>query len=123
VPLAIESCVRALGQIGLTEEGIFRVPGETEAVNELKGCFERAEDPLADADPSDLNARVHTIASCLKLFLRQLEDPLLTYELYGLFVAIGADKHSDEAAKVQSFSTCMLHVACATRRYGAHSAP
>ena len=92
--------MRALYQVGLGQEGIFRVPGETDAVNELKECFERAEDPLADADFEQLRANVHTIASCLKLFLRELEDPLLTFELYGLWVAIGAEKHSDDAVKV-----------------------
>ena len=93
VPIVIESCVRALRRTGLTEEGLFRVPGNAEMVDALRTSFERNEDPLCDCDTSELQRRVHDISSCLKLFLRELHDPVLTREAFLMWVAIGSDRY------------------------------
>eukprot|EP00041_Stephanoeca_diplocostata_P012571 m.210457 g.210457 ORF g.210457 m.210457 type:complete len:988 (-) comp19009_c0_seq1:87-3050(-) len=100
LPLVVESCVNAIKHVGLEEEGIFRVPGETDEVKALREAFERADDPLADSEPEELKSKMHAIASCLKLYLRELEDPLLTHEHFDMWIAIGADKESSDESKI-----------------------
>lgn len=79
IALVIEQCISILlNHCG--EEGLFRIPGSTSKVKKLKSAFdahtvtreflqEFAHDP-------------HTVATTLKLYLRELPDPLLTYALY-----------------------------------------
>jgi breakpoint cluster region protein len=64
----------------LKETGIFRLSGSTAEMNELKDCFNRGEIP-------DLSKySVHSIAGVLKLFFRQLPEPLFTFELFDPFM-------------------------------------
>jgi len=63
-------------------EGVFRVSGSSALVNDLKQRFDRGEDVnLAFAD-------VHTVAGLLKVYLRELPEPLMTYRLYEPFIAV-----------------------------------
>ena len=81
----IKSCTDALTAYGLKEEGIFRVPGDTGLVGQIKNAFERGENPLSDWSRQkslDEGVDASTIASCLKLYLRQLPDPVMTMALY-----------------------------------------
>ncbi|XP_078596157.1 SLIT-ROBO Rho GTPase-activating protein 1-like isoform X1 [Branchiostoma floridae x Branchiostoma japonicum] len=75
IPLVIRSCIRVINLLGLHHQGIFRVPGSQVEVNQLREYFERGEDPLSDpGEVTDLNS----VAGCLKLYFRQLLDPLFT---------------------------------------------
>ncbi|XP_025831991.1 rho GTPase-activating protein 17-like [Agrilus planipennis] len=75
----LELCICALSEIGMLEEGLFRVVGGASRVKRLKlsidsGCF---SPPLLQEYQD-----VHVLASTLKLYLRELPEPLLTYSLY-----------------------------------------
>eukprot|EP01135_Chromosphaera_perkinsii_P007986 Nk52_evm58s1073 gene=Nk52_evmTU58s1073 len=78
VPAVLKLLVDAIEKLdGFTSQGIFRVPGDSEEVNILKlqlekGKFSAIQDVL---DPN-------VCASVLKLFLRQLEHPLIPDHLY-----------------------------------------
>jgi hypothetical protein len=63
--------------------GIFRVSGAQVDVLALKACFDRAEDVDLSTckDP-------HVVANVLKLYLRELPNPLLTMELYPKFIEL-----------------------------------
>ncbi|EGD78350.1 hypothetical protein PTSG_09416 [Salpingoeca rosetta] len=87
VPLLVESCIKAIRDIGMKEEGIFRVPGSSLQIDELKEAFERGQDPLADGVPSHIHPAA--IAGLLKLFLRELADPVMTNDNYSLLIQIG----------------------------------
>lgn len=56
-------------------EGIFRVPGDIDAVNHLKIQMDRGEVPSPFSEP-------HVPASALKLWFRELEEPLIPAVLY-----------------------------------------
>lgn len=59
---------------GLDVEGLFRVPGNQDKVLELKSSFEKGESViLMDA---------HNTAGVLKLYFRELSDPLIPFALY-----------------------------------------
>jgi hypothetical protein len=66
--------ILALG--GAKAEGIFRVPGDGDAVAELKLRIDRGHYHLSGVDDP------HVPASALKLWLRELLDPPVPDELY-----------------------------------------
>ncbi|XP_049830329.1 SLIT-ROBO Rho GTPase-activating protein 1-like isoform X2 [Schistocerca gregaria] len=73
IPLVLKSCIRVINLYGLHHQGIFRVSGSQVEINNFRDAFERGEDPLADVtDASDINS----VAGVLKLYLRELREPL-----------------------------------------------
>ncbi|XP_060535096.1 SH3 domain-binding protein 1-like [Cylas formicarius] len=75
----LEVCVTSLEtEDGMTEEGLFRIAGGMSKVKRLRaaldsGCFTALIPEYKD---------VHVLASTLKLYLRELPEPLLTYRLH-----------------------------------------
>lgn len=66
--------ILALG--GTKSEGIFRVPGDGDSVSELKVRIDRGYYNLDGVDDP------HILASLMKLWLRELLDPLVPEEMY-----------------------------------------
>lgn len=66
--------ILALG--GTKSEGIFRVPGDSDAVSELKLRIDKGFYSLDGVEDPNV------LASLLKLWLRELCDPLIPDELY-----------------------------------------
>lgn len=70
---------------GLHHQGIFRVSGSQIEITNFKEAFEKGEDPLADTtDASDINS----VAGVLKLYLRELREPLFPIIYFDHFVAL-----------------------------------
>ena len=86
VPVIVESCIAAVREDGMKEEGIFRVPGSSLQIDELKEAFESGRDPLANGVPSHIHPSA--IAGLLKLFFRQLADPVLCRDNYQLLIQV-----------------------------------
>lgn len=85
VPPILEKCASAIESIGLQSMGIYRLSGTTSKVQRLKAKFDQdwnAVDLMNDEAINDINI----IAACLKLWLRELPEPLLTHELYQGFI-------------------------------------
>lgn len=77
IPPIVRKCVDSLSITGMIDtEGIFRRSGNHSEIIALKERVNRGE----DVDLKDVN--VHVIAGLLKSFLRDLQEPLLTFELY-----------------------------------------
>lgn len=68
--------------------GLFRVPGSTLEVRAIKALYDT--DQPVDFEDLDVCKSPHTVAAILKLYLRELPEPLLTYELYDCFMAANA---------------------------------
>ncbi|NXI34244.1 RHG24 protein, partial [Galbula dea] len=81
-PLLVEQCVDFIRQRGLKEEGLFRLPGQANLVKELQDAFDCGEKPSFDS-----NTDVHTVASLLKLYLRELPEPVIPYAKYEDFLS------------------------------------
>lgn len=47
-PLLVEQCVDFIRERGLTEEGLFRMPGQANLVKDLQDSFDCGEKPLFD---------------------------------------------------------------------------
>ncbi|XP_077456376.1 rho GTPase-activating protein 25 [Stigmatopora argus] len=81
VPILVQKCVEYIKDHGLKEEGIFRLPGQDNAVKQFRDAFDAGERP---AFPSDTD--VHTVASLLKLYLRELPEPVVPWSQYQDFL-------------------------------------
>ncbi|XP_056147481.1 rho GTPase-activating protein 22 [Lampris incognitus] len=82
VPVLVEQCVSFIRQHGLNEEGLFRAPGQTNHVRELQDAFDRGEKPVFDSTTD-----IHTVASLLKLYIRELPEPVIPFPKYTLFLS------------------------------------
>ncbi|KAK8850469.1 hypothetical protein IAR55_004387 [Kwoniella newhampshirensis] len=78
--------ILALG--GLQSEGIFRVPGDGDSVSELKSRMDRGHYQLKGIDDP------HVAASLFKLWLRELEEPIVPTKHYN--EALIASRDPDE---------------------------
>ncbi|KAF8629128.1 hypothetical protein AX17_005714 [Amanita inopinata Kibby_2008] len=78
--------ILALG--GAKAEGIFRVPGDGDSVSELKLRIDRGYYTLDGVDDP------HVLASLMKLWLRELCDPLVPEELYNDCITRSEDADS-----------------------------
>ncbi|XP_028318810.1 rho GTPase-activating protein 24 isoform X2 [Gouania willdenowi] len=81
-PMLVEQCVDFIRQWGLREEGLFRMPGQANLVKELQDSFDCGEKPSFDG-----NTDVHTVASLLKLYLRELPEPVIPFQKYEEFLS------------------------------------
>ncbi|KAI7903408.1 uncharacterized protein BX663DRAFT_508491 [Cokeromyces recurvatus] len=74
VPLLVTKCIQSVEtQGGLEREGIYRVSGRQSSIDQLKNEFEKDEEAV-DLDSKD----VFTVASVLKIYLRELKQPLFS---------------------------------------------
>ncbi|XP_065453602.1 rho GTPase-activating protein 24 isoform X4 [Chrysemys picta bellii] len=80
-PMLVEQCVDFIRLRGLKEEGLFRLPGQANLVKELQDAFDCGEKPSFDSTD------VHTVASLLKLYLRELPEPVIPYAKYEDFLS------------------------------------
>lgn len=88
----IELCICALLEMGVEEEGLFRIAAGASKVRCMKlrldsNCLD-LESAVEYRDP-------HIIAGVLKSYLRQLPEPLLTHHLYEEWMAAAKLQSSD----------------------------
>uniref|UniRef100_A0A673LXV4 Unconventional myosin-IXb-like n=1 Tax=Sinocyclocheilus rhinocerous TaxID=307959 RepID=A0A673LXV4_9TELE len=81
VPFVMEKMLVHVEMNGLYTEGIYRKSGSACRAKELHHILEK--DPQA---VSLDNYPIHTITGLVKLWLRELPDPLMTYSLYNDFL-------------------------------------
>uniref|UniRef100_A0ABI7WHA0 Rho GTPase activating protein 22 n=1 Tax=Felis catus TaxID=9685 RepID=A0ABI7WHA0_FELCA len=88
-PLLVEQCVDFIRERGLTEEGLFRMPGQANLVRDLQDSFDCGEKPLfdrfLDEVQSHSNVNKMSVQNLATVFgpniLRpQLEDPVTIME-------------------------------------------
>lgn len=77
IPPIVRKCVDCLSITGVIDtEGLFRRSGSYAVINDMKRRVNAGE----NVDFTDVDT--HAIAGLLKSFLRDLTEPLLTFELY-----------------------------------------
>ncbi|XP_051537329.1 rho GTPase-activating protein 22-like isoform X2 [Myxocyprinus asiaticus] len=102
-PLVVEQCVDFIREHGLTEVGLFRQPGQATLVKELQEAFDAGEKPTFDSITD-----VQTVASLLKLYLRELPEPLVPFSRYEEFLVCGKRIPSDREQGLQELRI-LLH--------------
>ncbi|XP_042575942.1 rho GTPase-activating protein 44-like isoform X8 [Cyprinus carpio] len=77
IAFPIEACVTMLLECGMEEEGLFRVAPSASKLKKLKASLD-----CGVMDVQEYSADPHAIAGALKSYLRELPEPLMTFELY-----------------------------------------
>ncbi|KAG5519919.1 hypothetical protein PMAC_000196 [Pneumocystis sp. 'macacae'] len=85
IPKILNDLIDEVESRGLDEIGIYRVPGSVVSVNALKALLNSGE--VVDLK-EDRWADINIIAGALKLWLRELPEPLMTYKLYSQFISL-----------------------------------
>ncbi|KAI9260249.1 Rho GTPase activation protein [Sporodiniella umbellata] len=73
VPGIFKRCIDYLNLVGINEVGLYRIPGSTLSVNQLKEKFNEGGDVNFEKTKPD----PHTIATLLKLYLRELPESIV----------------------------------------------
>lgn len=102
VPILVEKCSEFILEHGVSEEGIFRLPGQDNLVKQLRDAFDAGERPSFDRETD-----VHTVASLLKLYLRDLPEPVVPWSQYEGFLLCGQLTNADEAKVGGSLADCL----------------
>ncbi|KAM6321046.1 SH3 domain-binding protein 1 [Aegotheles albertisi] len=100
IALPIEACVMMLLASGMREEGLFRLAAGASVLRKLKSSLASGSNALEEfySDP-------HAVAGALKSYLRELPQPLMTFELYNEWVKVASLKDVED--RVQSLQdTC-----------------
>lgn len=83
IPALIVHCCKEIERRGLSEKGIYRIPGSIKDVKSLKDQILNSKTGM----PSLRNVDIHVICSCVKDFLRSLDEQLTTRTLWRDFVS------------------------------------
>lgn len=84
IPPVVRKCVDSMSLTGVIDtEGIFRRTGSFAAIGQLKKQVNAGDMEAIDFKAID----THVLAGLLKAFLRDLTEPMLTFELYEEIVA------------------------------------
>ncbi|KAK7515623.1 putative Rho GTPase activator [Phyllosticta citriasiana] len=92
VPMVVYQCIQAVELFGLDAEGIYRVPGTSTHIQDMKAMFDHDSAAIDFRNPEAFFHDVNSVAGLLKQFFRELPDPLLTHEHYQELI---------EAAKIE----------------------
>ena len=84
IPPLLQKCVAVIDVRGSNVKGIYRVSGVKSKVEKLCQAFENGAELV---DLTDIHPNV--IANVVKLYMRQLPEPLMTFKLYNDFIRIG----------------------------------
>ncbi|XP_066546415.1 rho GTPase-activating protein 17 isoform X2 [Amia ocellicauda] len=100
IALPIEACVMMLLETGMKEEGLFRIAAGASKLKKLKAALDCSTSQLEEfySDP-------HAVAGALKSYLRELPEPLMTFQLYDEWIQ--ASGVSDPDKRLQAlWVTC-----------------
>ncbi|TSK14678.1 SH3 domain-binding protein 1 [Bagarius yarrelli] len=86
----IKECVDMLLKTGLREEGLFRLTAAASVVKKLKNSLNSG---IVDHD--EFSTDPHAVAGSLKSYLRELPEPLMTFELYNDWFEAAGEKDLD----------------------------
>ncbi|KAJ3327639.1 hypothetical protein HDU76_011402 [Blyttiomyces sp. JEL0837] len=82
-PLLVTQCIQAVERYGLRVQGLYRVSGTTSLIHKLKIMFDRDG---AKVNMEEWADHVAVITGTLKLYFRELPQPLLPKNMYHEFI-------------------------------------
>ncbi|KAK2820722.1 hypothetical protein Q5P01_023681 [Channa striata] len=95
IAFPIEACVTMLLECGMQEEGLFRIAPSASKLKKLKASLD-----CGVLDVQEYSADPHAIAGALKSYLRELPEPLMTFELYNDWIQ--ASNIQDQDRRLQA---------------------
>lgn len=103
IPGVARQCIVYIMAHGLETEGIFRVPGNNEIIQQLRKTFE-AQTEDAPVDLQD----VHSAAGLFKLYWRMLAQPVVPFEFYDKLIALDDGLVAADQAKCDKIAVVLL---------------
>ncbi|XP_042183076.1 rho GTPase-activating protein 27-like isoform X2 [Oncorhynchus tshawytscha] len=82
IPSFVEKCIRAVEKRGLDMDGLYRVSGNLAVIQKLRFKADHEELDLEDGQWED----IHVITGALKLFFRELPEPLFPFSHFSCFI-------------------------------------
>ena len=106
VPPIMQKCCEAIEKYGIQSQGIYRVSGTTSKVANLKQKLDRGQSffkiipaefswlhtfviidlEAVDLDAPEWSGDINNVASVMKMWLRELPEPLMTRSLHQGFI-------------------------------------
>ncbi|XP_058063037.1 GTPase-activating protein CdGAPr [Anopheles bellator] len=83
IPMVLKCCAEFIEEYGIVD-GIYRLSGITSNIQKLRRAFD--EERIPDLAHPDIRQDIHAVSSLLKMYFRELPNPLCTYQLYDHFV-------------------------------------
>ncbi|CAN2389831.1 SH3 domain binding [Pristimantis euphronides] len=103
VPAFVSQCIEVVERRGLDIDGLYRISGNLAVIQKLRYKVDHGENfSLDDGRWED----VHVITGALKLFFRELPEPLFPYSHFDQFVE--AIKLSDQNHKIRCLKELVL---------------
>jgi hypothetical protein len=85
---------------GLEAEGIFRISGKKAESDKLKEVLANKKADLSKIDPWEYCKSPHSIAALIRLYFREMKEPILTFELYDSFIAAESQKGAERLTTI-----------------------
>ncbi|XP_072028673.1 rho GTPase-activating protein 15-like isoform X2 [Amphiura filiformis] len=103
VPTFVTKCISAIDKRGLQVDGIYRVSGNLSLIQKLR--FQIDQEIPVDFDSSPYKEDIHVLTGALKLYFRELPEPVLTFGAYDPLIA--AIRLPDNNVKLNIFKEVM----------------
>ncbi|KAJ8282420.1 hypothetical protein COCON_G00049390 [Conger conger] len=115
-PMVVDMCIREIESRGLKSEGLYRISGFSDLIEDVKLAFDR------DGEKADISVNayedINIITGALKLYFRDLPIPVITYDAYPRFIEAAKLTDPDERLEALHEALKLLPLAhCETLRY------
>src|SRR4051794_19626288 len=91
VPAILTACTKAIEGFGILTNGIYRVSGTNAMIQNLRSQLDKGVANV-DLEAPEIVSDIHNVTSVLKLWFRELPDPLFLRSAYPDFIN-AASKH------------------------------
>jgi len=81
IPHIVKQCIQYIDERALHTEGIFRLSGSQALIDKYKALYNKGVDMDISQEPDP-----HTVAGLLKLYFREMPEPILTFDGYEMFI-------------------------------------
>lgn len=115
LPLVLTTCCAYIEANGLNANGIYRLSGVASTINRLRAVFdedrvpgELSDEPEVEMADEEMMVDIHAVSSLLKLYFRELPNPLLTFSLYESFVTAMRDDSLDGNGRLHAIRSLVI---------------
>ncbi|RKO99623.1 hypothetical protein CXG81DRAFT_7749, partial [Caulochytrium protostelioides] len=103
LPPVVVACCQEVEKRGLDSQGIYRISGNTSLIQKLKSIYNHPDGTHSPADMTSDYMDINAVAGLLKLYFRELINPLIPFELYDEFIlAAKIPDYNDRLCQVKT---------------------
>ena len=99
IPLIIEKGIEYVREHGMDVEGIFRIPGDTGSIQDIKSAFDNENGETIDLSKYS----VHDVGGAVKLFFRELPNPLFPFAFFPKLLELHSGLESSHEEDMETF--------------------